>query len=262
MSINKPYYRIYRPGSSYPFLSDSRNVDNMYTYIRAFRLLEDDLVKLFTNVEPTKDNRKVYSHRLYELLLRASTEFETNAMQILTYNGYTKKGNENFNIKDYYKINEATKLSDYEVTCELWHPMKVFKPFQEWCNGHSLSWYQAYNKVKHNRSSEFSKASLENVMNAITGVLAILYAQFDYFAITGPMAIGTWNVSIKNTGDYTEPIGSKSIFHVVRPKWTEDEKYLFNWDEIKNSNDAFAKYPFKKVEAPLKRRPLNDDVNK
>lgn len=260
MSINKPYYRIYRPGSSYPFLSDSRNVDNMYTYIRAFRLLEDDLVKLFTNVEPTKDNRKVYSHRLYELLLRASTEFETNAMQILKKNGYKKKGNMNMN--DYVKINEATKLSDYTVTCEIWYPDNEFKPFQEWKEGKPLTWFQAYNKVKHNRSKEFAKASLENVMNAITGVLAILYAQFDYFAITGPMAIGTWYASIKNTGDYTEPIGSKSIFHVVRPKWTEDEKYVFNWDEIKNSNDAFAKYPFKKVEAPLKRRPLNDDVNK
>jgi len=245
MGINKPYFRIYRPGSLYPFISDSRNVDNMYPYIRAFRLLEEDLKQLFTYVEPTDANKGVFSHRLYELLLRASTEFETNAMQILAMNGYTKEKGSNFNIKDYFKINQATKLSDYSVTCELWQPTREFKPFQEWSNAHPLSWYQAYNDVKHNRSSEFSKASLENVMNAITGVLAILYAQFDYFAITGPMAIGAWYEVIVNDGDYTEPINSKSIFHFVRPKWTEDEKYVFNWDEIKNSNDAFAKYPFK-----------------
>lgn len=261
MSRNKPYYRIYRPGSLYPFISDTRNVDNMYTYVRAFRLLEDDLLKLFTNVEPTNDNLKVYSHRLYELLLRASTEFETNAMQILTYNGYRRKKG-NLNIEDYFKINEATKLSDYEVTCELWHPTKVFKPFQEWGDSQPLSWYQDYNNVKHNRSSEFSKASLNNVMNAVTGVLAILYAQFDYFVITGPMASGTWSGLIITDGDYNEPMSSKSIFHVIRPKWTEDEKYVFNWDEIKNSKDAFAKYPFKKDEVTLKRRPINDEVNK
>lgn len=99
-------------------------------------------------------------------------------------------------------------------------------------------------------------------MNAITGVLAILYAQFDYFVITGPMASGTWSGLIITDGDYNEPMSSKSIFHVVRPKWSDDEKYLFNWDEIRNSNDAFAKYPFKKEEVPVKRRPVNNEVNK
>lgn len=242
MGIHQPYYRIYRPGSSCDYINDSRNVDNMYTLIRAFSLLEDDLLQLFTCVEPTNDNFRVYSHRLYELLLRASTEFETNAMQILTYNGYTKKKG-NLNITDYFKINEATKLSEYEVTCELWHSMEVFKPFQEWRLGHSISWYQAYNDVKHNRNSEFSKASLNNVMNAITGVLAILYAQFDYFAITGPMVIGAWYVQVSDN-EYSEPINNKSIFHVSRPIWSEEEKYTFNWDEIKNSNNAFEKFSF------------------
>ena len=48
-----------------------------------------DLNEIFDFVEPSNDNTSVYSHRIYELLLRAATEFESNCKGILKANGYT-----------------------------------------------------------------------------------------------------------------------------------------------------------------------------
>jgi hypothetical protein len=94
MGIQRPYYRIVRP-----FLGDASCLDSVYGYDyrwdddfpadpryandrlelwRAYMLLEKDLLRLFEYVEPTDNNIQTYSHRTYELFLRAATEFETN----------------------------------------------------------------------------------------------------------------------------------------------------------------------------------------
>jgi len=67
----------------------------------------------------TDGNQNVYSHRLYEMLLRTCTEFENNCKGILKDNGYVSQ---NLNIKDYYKINAASKLNEYEIKLNVWSP--------------------------------------------------------------------------------------------------------------------------------------------
>ena len=49
---------------------------------------ELDFKKVFEYIEPSDINLEVYSHRLYELLLRAATECETNFTSILKDNDY------------------------------------------------------------------------------------------------------------------------------------------------------------------------------
>lgn len=242
MGINKPYYRIYRPGSSYHFVMDSRNVDSIYTYIRSFQLLEQDLLRLFAYVEPADANLNTYSHRLYELLLRAATEFEANATAILSKNGYRKR--RNLNISDFFKINSATRLSEYKVKCEIWQSKKEFIPFLEWNRGSTLTWYKNYNTVKHNRSENFSYATLENVMSAITGLIAILYAQFDIITVTGPITDGITLCTISDASGSEDPLFNKSVFHVVRPNWSESNCYSFDWQEIKHEENPFRTYNF------------------
>jgi hypothetical protein len=56
-------------------------------------------------------------------------------------------------------------------------------------------WYSAYNATKHDRHNEFVRANLENLLNAVSGLVALLSAQFcredfspgpDLFAAEGP----------------------------------------------------------------------------
>ena len=188
VAILKPFHRICRPfvNGDYlqniesTYLTDSRYAPDAIDYIRGYHLLEKELIRLFEFVEPADANLKCYSHQLYALFLRASTEFEANAKAVLQANGYLKSGN--WNISDYHKLNAATRLSDYSIRIPIWNGThRTIQPFASWQTGHSLNWYQAYNDVKHSRFAKFDCASLENVVTAVAAVFAVVFSQFHIF---------------------------------------------------------------------------------
>lgn len=203
---------------------------------RAYKLIQKDLIQLFEYVEPCDDNLTTYSHRTYELLLRAATEVETNCRRILEVNGFRKKKT---NIEDYMKINAASKLGEYVVILDNWFPAKkVLEPFAPWNNGmHSLVWYQAYNDVKHHRNLYFPKASLENALHAISGLYIVLFSQF---------VLPCHLKDLIFEEDYTTLSSADDVFLIMPPTtWTEAELYDFDWESIKNLPDPFDRYPFK-----------------
>jgi len=54
-------------------------------------------------------------------------------------------------------------------------------PFENWKEPETtktLSWYAAYNAVKHDRENEFSKATLRHAFEAITACAIMMKAQF------------------------------------------------------------------------------------
>lgn len=152
--------------------------------IRAYNVIEKDLVSLFDYIEPTINNFSSYSHRIFELYLRICTEFESNAKKILIENQYKKSTD--LNIEDYYKINRAMRLSEYKLYLNTTSTQNrlVFTPFIEWNNNHSLSWYRDYNLVKHNRYDNFKMANLGNLLNASAGLFSIIFGQFYTFSFS------------------------------------------------------------------------------
>ncbi|MFH1923198.1 MAG: hypothetical protein ABIP48_25330, partial [Planctomycetota bacterium] len=193
----------------------------------------------FNYLEPADGNLQAFSHRLYELLLRSCTEFEANCRGILADNGYSKKGD--WKIRDYHKIERSSRLSEYEVEITGWSTTrKVFRPFESWSNAHSLKWYQAYNTVKHNRSEAFESASLENVLLAVTGLLAVLFSQFFMMSFNAHQS-----VEIYHTNDDGWFWREDSIFRVKPPlSWSDEQSYDFRWKDLKDSSDSFANFSF------------------
>lgn len=64
-------------------------------YEPAFYLLVQDFLRVCEFIEPVDAHLQVFSHRLYELLLRASTEFESLSREILEAHGLDPAGNMN-----------------------------------------------------------------------------------------------------------------------------------------------------------------------
>lgn len=220
------------------YVLDNRYANDRSMLCRSYKILESDLKVIFEYVEPSEDNESVYSHRIYELLLRSATEFETNCKRILDANGYTKNGN--FDIKDYYKIEKATKLSEYEISLDIWCPeRKIIKPFEQWKAGHSLSWYQAYNAAKHDRQNNFGQANLVNLIEAVAGVYAILFAQFGVYSFNPYQQI-----NMVEDNDYGTIFSGESIFSINSSSWADDEKYDFDWDTLKLQPNPFGVYNF------------------
>ena len=50
----------------------------------------------------------------------------------------------------------------------------IIKPWENWSSNNIPSWWSDYNKVKHHRDDNFSKANLFNAINSVSGLFAIV----------------------------------------------------------------------------------------
>jgi hypothetical protein len=249
MSLTKPYFRIAR-GISYddeedlftPYVLDTRYCQERASLCRAYKILQNDLETLFEYIEPCDSNNATYSHRTFELTLRICTGFEANCKGILVANGYNKDPNK-FNIKDYWEINRATKLSDYKLLLKTWHPGPLeLKPFAQWQHADykPLDWYQAYNDAKHNRDTKFNRSNLECTIQSLAGLLCILYAQFNVHAThiyRHPHMLYDRDSSGMESLD-------GSIFDISSPTWSDLDSYEFEWKVLKHDKNPFDRYLF------------------
>lgn len=247
MTLARPYRRTCRQlaDSSYADNGNGRYVAHRaYAkapehYIRAFLVIQKDLQELFDYIEPSDQNLSCHSFRIHELLLRACIEVEANCKAILTENGLVFRGNPN--MLDYWKIDASHKLSAYEVCVPTWHGERARrKPFANWTNPpaqQGLPWYQAYNATKHNRATNFHRATFEHMFDAICAVAVLLSAQFyteDFSNSDELIAIGG------SRDGMTSAIGG--YFRVSFPAWPEAERYEFDWSALENEDDPFVNF--------------------
>ena len=126
---------------------DEKTLRGMWNY---FLMLESDLDNTSRYIEPSKQE-SVYSFEFAKLLILACTEVESVFKAIC------------FEIE---KKQVAGEIGTYKATILGKYPKIVnsvvnikrlgrsIKPFEEWSSG-SLSWWGAYQTVKHNRGSHF-----------------------------------------------------------------------------------------------------------
>lgn len=252
MKIQKPYYRIMRPGSVFisQYVLDPRYASNRKQLGRVYLNIENKLKEILDYIEPDERNLKNFSIELYTLLLRACTEVEANCKLILSANGVEDTRLKN--IIDYSMLEQSSKLSEYCAKYQNWkvynpdtqqveYIEKKFIPFKRFAERKSPEWYGAYNQVKHDRERNLHLANLENCMNAVAAVLVLLYSQFGTFGVPDYGQPVFW-ISV-NESDY--PINNDSLFILEPPiSWKEDERYDFEWKKIKNLENPFAMYPF------------------
>lgn len=258
MGLPNPYYRIIRPKADpIGYVIDKRYAADRWQLSRAYVNIERDLRKIFDYIEPDEDNKGVFSYELYSLLLRACTEVELNCKLIMLAKGAKPKG-KHFTMEDYKKIELSSLLSKYTATFQNWrhrksetdpieYEEKVLRPFSSFATSiaKESDWYEAYNLVKHNREENLQKANLENCMNAVAGILILLYSQF------GSQCIATYNEVGKmyfcEEGAYDNLLTADVIFTIKAPEesdWPSNEIYVFDWNNIKNSSEPFKQFQF------------------
>lgn len=244
MSIDKPYYRNYRPCVDGPnagynscaYIEDPEYSKAPRNYIRSFMLLQDDIKHLFEYIEPADINLNTYSYRIHELFIRACIEIEANFKAILRENSYTKSESR-WNISDYKLINRTHHLDAYQIGFPIWDgDHRWIIPFNEWRENNSLSWYSAYNQCKHNRHDKRQLANLKNLLYAYTALFALLSSQFYTESFEpGLISVGYAPENCEETG-----IGDYLIINFPN-NWTDEEKYNFDWTVLKEERNRFHK---------------------
>jgi len=182
----------------------------------AYHLLVSDFLTVTEYINPSDANLNTYSHRLYEVLLRAATEFENLCKFRLRNGNYTKT--QNLNINDYKTLEEVWEVEDKEVGILIWQPQKKYvKPFDNWTlNSPALPWYKAYNNVKHNREENFSCASFSNVIVALSALFLALEAEFGK-SIFNPYEVSS-SRRTRGSVEFNESHINNSIFTKKSPK--------------------------------------------
>lgn len=251
--IRLPYHRIYRPmapsfNSGYSgsmFMRDHEYSCNPEAYTRAFIYIQKDIVELFEYIEPADKNLKTYSHKIQQLLTRCCVEIEANFKAILKENIYTKKDEHLWTIKDYKLINTSHHLDQYLVLFPIWNGSKnTFIPFEEWKETNKpLHWYDAYNKAKHSRQSNMQKANFSNLLYSFSALFVLLTAQFGSESFEPGV-----DVFCDGGGDsYYKGVnfGIGDYLGITYPSdWKEEEKYNFNWTDLKEHEIRFRKFNY------------------
>jgi hypothetical protein len=170
-----------------------------FSYQASFDLFLKDLDEILEFVEPVDANKNTFSHRIYGLLLRVCTDFESLAKDLAIKSGDTTSPDK-MNVKNYCKIETALHLEHVQVEFLSWRPRPIiFSPFHNWSTSSPpLLWYQDYNIVKHNRDSRFPLANLSTLVEAGSGLFALIAKASD-FKWKGP-EYNSWETE---NGQYT-----------------------------------------------------------
>lgn len=252
MSLSKPFRRTSRQFTDGSYKSDyvshSKYSDSPEHYTRAYLLIIKDLKELFDYVEPADENLNCFSYRIQSLLVRTCIEVEASCKAILKENGYLKKDNQgdpvNLNMGDYKLIEKSHHLSSYQTKITNWHGTKDIRtPFFDQLSGNSLTWFGAYNSIKHDRHKDFKSANFGNLLDAVSELFVLLSAQFVDIEFTSADNIMEWP---SNANDGFED-GIGDLFRIKFPDdWPNDEKYDFEWNNIKDKVDPFKNFDYSK----------------
>jgi hypothetical protein len=255
MPLDRPLRRTCRPftDGSYDgagrwiYLLDLRFANEPQHYISAFLLLQRDVLDLFAYIEPADPNRKTYSHRVQQLLMRACVEVEANLKAILTENGYRRQGGADLTMADYRLVNRSHRLSEYEIRIPSWRGSRyITRPFAQWdAHAGALPWYQAYNKSKHDRHEFFEYATFEAMVDALCGLAVVLSAQFhqDYYSPAGDTVTFRRRYGYDIDDRMESAIGG--YLRIKFPTtWLEAERYAFDWTQVVRLEDPFDRFDY------------------
>ena len=124
------------------------------------------------------------------------------------------------------KVKDPLQLDRFEVSLPMYPGLGVRTPFRGWDIGkptESLSWYAAYNKVKHDRAEQFAQSKMIHAIDAVAASAVLLLAQ--YGSIVG------WEDQVGNffsiTRNYSCPPSETYLFP-LEGEW--------DWQQVK--------YPF------------------
>jgi len=249
MTVSRPFRRTCRPfkkgnyGGTY-FDHKKFAVDPQH-YIRAYLILQNDLENIFSYVEPADSNLDTYSHRIQQLLMRCCVEVEANLTAILNENNYTKRKMNDWTMTDYKTVEFSHRLSSYKVRLPGWNGKEnIYQPFKPWKAKKSLPWYDAYNKSKHDRHNNFSMATFKALIASMCGLTAVITAQFfnnEYHP--GPIGLAIEYEGYDSDDGMISAVGE--MFRVGLPDdWPEEERYDFDWSEIKKLDDPFDEFDY------------------
>ncbi len=178
------YPRMARPNDQHPLESPGslpefwKAPDLMASTLNQVRSLVGMLDTIFQAIHPVQANMACYGNSIRNLLILACTECEAQWRGILAANGTAPVRP---STQDYVKLAPAMRLSEYAVKLQHYPWLDSVSPFALWdatAPTKSITWYDDYNAAKHDRETEFARATVDAAIHAVSAIWIMVAAQF------------------------------------------------------------------------------------
>lgn len=139
----------------------------MNEYWRYYILLEKKFIGTLNFVELAEENFATYSIEYAHQFLAVGSELDTF---FKVYCGLNLEGSGNIVTYTKHFLETYPEIKSQKINVVNTNIQLI--PYSEWENfnfdkpKNTLTWWKAYNKVKHNRSGCLKKATLENLLRA------------------------------------------------------------------------------------------------
>lgn len=208
MEIGWKYKNVWKPLMN---INIDRELDitqsELFHTKRDLGILIQKLQEILLFIEPSEAGLKAYSHKIRELLFLACSDLENTLKKY--------KFGKNERMENYIEILKYVDLTKYKISLVGYaNPYKCC-PFEHWKKSkasQSLPWYDAYNKIKHNREDNFHLATLENCINAIAANLIMFAIRFSPTTlynendVCSNLARSSLDYKIENSRDFYIPV--------------------------------------------------------
>lgn len=148
---------------------ESHKIESHWNY---FLAIESDLDILARYVEFEEDNYDCFSVEIARIILTSAAETDVVCKQLCRKISASSAAG---NINQYRDeiVPAYPKIPNFEILLPR-YGLKL-KPWSEWEKSDGVPlWWTAYNKVKHERDSEYHRANLKNALNAVAGLFVMV----------------------------------------------------------------------------------------
>lgn len=173
--------RVWRPGLYY--FDDV--TASLGSTVQEIRQAERGLVSLILRlneilnyIEPLEHGLLASGHRTRELLILACSDVEDQWTRLLRAAGVTAP---RLTTNNYWTLKNPLHLDEFEVAMPGYAAVPPCIPFRGWDQAQptqSLSWYDAYNRTKHDKSSHLVDATLGACIAAVAANIVLFCAQY------------------------------------------------------------------------------------
>jgi len=219
----KYYPGVARPtgglGSEEKVPDSHANLEFARSVWRELQVLTSDLERCFDVNTLSEANLAAFGTQYEKIIYFACIGVESCLRRVVLG---TVPSERRLSMRDYVKVRDALRLN--EITIELadypWFP--GIAPFQYWSEENptsSLGWFDAYNRLKHDKQGNEHLASMENAIKSCAAYYAVAYAT--YGSDLSPKLFSTHNY-------FRRAIG---------PKWRPEDVYYprpnHQWEPIR-----------------------------
>lgn len=177
-----------------------------------FLAIERELDVLSRYVEFDERNFDCFSLEIARIVLAAGAEVDVVCKQMCRANNPNSTA-EKINAYRTEVKSIVPHIADFQVLIPRFG--LTLQPWDEWRSRTGVPyWWTAYNKIKHQRDSEYHRANLKNALNAVAGLFVVVLYLYKNEAEQGELLPGPLLLTVGAAHDGGFILGGNAVYHL------------------------------------------------